>query len=44
MAGIAASTVSTGSELYRLGKLDCAELACEMDVVAAAHLAVQDLV
>ncbi|HSV14349.1 MAG TPA: hypothetical protein VLI90_08825, partial [Tepidisphaeraceae bacterium] len=34
VAGLAASTVDTGADLYKMGKLDAADLATFDDVVA----------
>jgi hypothetical protein len=43
LASIAATGVSTGSDLYKMGKLDTAELARVDEFVAAAHRAAYDL-
>ena len=43
IAGAAASAVSTGSEIYKLGKLDTADMARQADAIRAARLAAADL-
>lgn len=42
-AGIAVSAVSAGADVYRLGKLDTAEMARYHDALAAVHAAAADL-
>ena len=43
LAGAGASAVSTGNDVYRLGKVDTAEMASFDQVVSAARLAASDL-
>jgi hypothetical protein len=43
LAGIASSTVGAGSDLYRAGKLDAADLAAFDAVAAAAEMAGEDM-
>jgi hypothetical protein len=43
MAGLAATTVDTGADLYKLGKLDAADLARFDDVVAATRSAAREM-
>jgi hypothetical protein len=43
MVGLAASAISTGSDVYRLGKLDSADLATRDDWLAAVRAAAADL-
>ena len=43
IAGIAASSISTGAEVYRLGKLDAVEMDTFEDATAAVRLAASDL-
>jgi hypothetical protein len=43
MLGVASSAVSTGSEIYQLGKLDTAEMASFEDAVLATRAAASDL-
>src|SRR6478752_7461966 len=43
VAGLAASTVDTGADLYKMGKLDAADLATFDDVVAATKAAAKEM-
>ena len=43
LAEFTASAVSTGKDVYRLGKLDTAEMARDDQVIAATLLAAQEL-
>jgi hypothetical protein len=43
MAGLAATAVATGSDVYRMGKLDAAEMTSVAEWIAAARAAADEL-
>src|SRR5205085_1586208 len=43
LVGIAASSISTGADIYQLGKLDAVEMDTFDDCIAAVRLAASDL-